>query len=284
MEQLQIEQNRPLEEGAKVFLSASEAEEYRAFKRQKRIREVETSFLKSEVSALSRGEGVSSLRFSVESAKRLNAFAVKVNPTGVALAKRLLSGSKTSVDCVVGGTGESFLKTKVFETKLARKSGAKEISLRPSLFAIKNGRFSEVKKEIKKVQKAAKKSTVKVIAERALCYNEILVLGKILSVLKGKFLSVEYFEGCEKLKRDLLDGCMLEVTGVKDAEVYRRLVSAGVERVVSDRAEELYHKLLDRAKERPVLEFEPPKAPVHTSSKEPLNVVADKKLLTGFDK
>lgn len=63
----------------------------------------------------------------------------------------------------------------------------------------------------------------------------------------AKFLTVEFFPDCGRLKRDLHDSCMLEVTGVETAGDYKTLITAGAERIGTSHAEEIYAELMKEA-------------------------------------
>ncbi len=69
-----------------------------------------------------------------------------------------------------------------------------------------------------------------------------------------KYLSVPNFAGCERVRMDLTDGCALEVVGVETGAEYRKLVEAGVARIVTDRAWEIYADWLREANERAVVQ------------------------------
>ena len=147
----------------------------------------------------------------------------------------------------MGGTGETLVKAKGYEAKLAVRSGAKEITLILCYSAIKSGRTGDTKREIKRVCRAARKAVVKVAADKTLTYAENLRLGKMAADCGAKFLTVEFFPDCGRLKRDLHDSCMLEVTGVETAGDYKTLITAGAERIGTSHAEEIYAELMKEA-------------------------------------
>ena len=230
-----------------IVLSPNEAEEYCEFKRQKRIAEVAAELAKSELYAAERDMGIGDLKKIADSAKRVKSAAVRVNPVHVPAMKNLLGASGVFIDCLVGGTGETLVKAKGYEAKLAVRSGAKEITLILCYSAIKSGRTGDTKREIKRVCRAARKAVVKVAADKTLTYAEILRLGQMAADCGAKFLTVEFFPDCGRLKRDLHDSCMLEVTGVETAGDYKTLITAGAERIGTSHAEEIYAELMKEA-------------------------------------
>lgn len=72
-------------------------------------------------------------------------------------------------------------------------------------------------------------------------------MGRFAADCGAKYLTVEFFPDCGRLKRDLHDSCMLEVTGVETAADYKALVAAGVERIGTSHAEEIYAELMKEA-------------------------------------
>lgn len=230
-----------------IVLSPTEAEEYCEFKRQKRIAEVEAALTKSEINAAGRDIFQSEIKKLADSAKRVKAAAVRVNPLHVSFLCGALQGSGAAIDCVVGGTGETTAKVKGYEAKLAVRGGAREITLILSYSALKSGRTGDTKREIRRVCRAARKAMVKVVADKSLTYAELLRVAKLASDCGAKYLSTEFFPDCGRLKRDLRDGCMLEVTGVETAADYKALIAAGAERIGTSHAEEIYSELLREA-------------------------------------
>lgn len=231
-----------------VVLSMAEAEEYRAFKKQKRMEEVRSMLSRSETEGAKRGVSVTELKRICDATLRVRAAAVRVYPNYLASAVNFLKGG-AKADCVVGGNGETTTKVKAYECKQARKLGASEITLVLSSAAFKSGRTGEIKREVKKVVAAARKRVVKVAAEGEWTRGELLKLAKLLSASGAKFLSVPYFDGVETLKKELGDCCMLEVTGVIDSTDYKTLAKAGVERIGTTAGEEIFALLMKEAEE-----------------------------------
>ena len=92
-----------------MFLSPQDAEEYRAYKRRKKVEEIMSAIAKSEASLLN-GEDPQRV---CERAIRLKQAAIKVPPSWLPKAKTYLGGSKVKIDCVIGGNGETLTKVKV---------------------------------------------------------------------------------------------------------------------------------------------------------------------------
>ena len=228
-----------------ILLSPAEAEEFCAYKRQKRISEVLSALTRAELSA---GQGISpaELKKISDAASRVNAAAVRVGPLCVAALKGM-PGFRAAVDCIVGGTGETLAKVKAYEARLAVRAGAGEITLVLSAALLKNGRTGDVRREIRRVSRKARRAIVKVRADKSMTAEEMLRIGRMASECGAKFLSVPFFPDCGRLKKELHDSCMLEVTEVETAADYKALIAAGVERIGTSHAEEICAELMKEA-------------------------------------
>lgn len=233
-----------------VFLTRKDAEEFRAYKRRKRMAEVTLAVSRSE-STLFAGEDVQRV---CERAMRLKQAAIKTPLSKLSVAKSYLGNAFVRLDCVVGGTGETLAKVKAYEARMAVKKGAKEITVpvTPSLFDA--CRYVEIRKELKRVKKSIGKAALKVRVERVNSPTSLSRIARISSEIGAKFFSVPYFVGCERLRLDLTGGCQLETTGVERLETYRTLVDRGVERIVTDKAWEIYNDWMREAQETPLME------------------------------
>lgn len=238
-----------------VFLSHADAEEYRTYKKRKKLTELSSAIARSE-STLMGGEDI---QRACERAVRLRQAAVKTPLSKISQAAFYLSGSGVKLDCVVGGTGETLAKVKAYETKLAVRK-AKEISLILTPSYLDGCRYGEIRREIKRVRRAAKKADVKVCVQKAYSPTVLARIARICSEMRVKFFSVPYFNGCERLRMDLMNGCQLEVVGVETGTEYRRLISAGIGRIVTERAWEIYTDWLREANEIPLppVQAQPP--------------------------
>jgi deoxyribose-phosphate aldolase len=219
-----------------VLLSKTEADEYRSYKRQKYLDVITAAMSKSQGSLLT-GEDVQKV---CERATRLCQQAVELPLSKFSQTAFYLGKNKVKLDCVVGGTGETHVKVKVYETRLALKNGAKEITLMLTPSLVDACRYGEIRREIKRVRRAAKRACLKVRIEKNYSPTIVSRLARICSDTGTKFFSVPDFSECEKLRMDLTRGCKLEVFGVQTLKRYRDLVGAGVERIVTNRAMDFY--------------------------------------------
>lgn len=219
-----------------VTITTQEAEEYCAFKKQKKMAEIMSAMRKT--TAVSKG--LMDVTGLCERALRLKMASVKTLPTVFLGYRDAFIRNHVRADCIVGGTGETFSKAKAYEAKCAVRLGASEISLVLTPSWIANCRYAEIKKEIKRVKRVARKSVVKACVLTEYPRETLLRLARVASEAGAQYFSIPYFSACETLKSELQDGCQLEVTGVKTLSDFKKLTSANVGRIVSSNVWELY--------------------------------------------
>ena len=234
---------------AQTALSAADIAEFRAYKRNKKLTELSAAIMRSEA-LLMRGEDTQRV---CERAVRLRQAAVKLPLTKLAQASYYLTGSGVKLDCTVGGDGETVSKVKAFETKLAVKRGASEITLLIAPSLLDCCRYGEIRREIRRVKRAAGKAKIKVRVERTGSLTALGRIARIASDLHAQFFSVPYFEGCERLRLDLTNGCLLEVTGVEKKAQFEELIRLGVGRIVTASAWEIYNDWVREANAPPAV-------------------------------
>ncbi len=239
-----------------VFLNGKDADEYRAFKRRKKMTEVALSIARSEGSLFC-GEDVQRV---CERALRLKQAAIRLPLSKIAQAKSYLANGAVKLDCAVGGGGETLSRVKAYEAKLAVKKGAKEITvpLTPSLFD--GCRYHEIRKELKVLKKAVGKAALKVRVEKISSQSALSRVARICSEVGAAYLCVPFFVGCERLRLDLTNGCLLEVYDVERMETFKKLTENGVERISTDKAWEIYNDWMREACETPILSPVNPKS------------------------
>lgn len=235
-----------------LLLTAVDIEEYYAYKKQKKIGEI--------MDALSKTEGVleetDDVPRAVERASRIRQVALRLTPTHFARSKGYFVRGKVAVDCCVGGDGEILPQVKAYEMKVARKMGAQELTavLTPSL--VDGCRYTELRKEMKLLKRAAGKRVWKVWVDKQYPYTTLMRLARLASEAGANYFSVPYFAGCEQLRYELYRGCRLEVLGVETLAELKKMTGAGVGRIVTARGYELYTQWMQEADK---IRYTPPK-------------------------
>lgn len=224
----------------KICLQGEEAEEFRAYQKRKKINEITTRIARSQAKVT----GAEDVQRVCERAKRLQQQAVLLPLTKLSQAKYYLSGSKVAIDCLVGGTGETTAKVKAYEGKTAVKSGAKEITLILAPSFVDCCRYSEIKREIKRVKRAIGRATLKVSVEKNYLTANVLRIARIVGEAGAKYFCVPYFSGCEKIRLELTGGCKLQINGVEDLSTFKTLSTLGIPRITTGNGWEIYNEWL----------------------------------------
>ncbi len=236
-----------------VTLTQKEAEEYCAYKRQKKISEIMMAMRRTE-SELSINESAVKL---CEQAMRLRQAAIKVSPSDLLARGEVLIKSGIRLDCIIGGKGETFASVKAYEAKKAVAAGAKEITLVLTPSLILSCRYTELRKEIKKVRKAAKKVTLKVRVDKIYPQATLERLARIAAEQGAQYFSTPYFAGCERLQTELSRGCLLEVSNIDSLVVFKEMAGAGIGRMLIKGAWELYSEWLKEVEKISVAREQP---------------------------
>ncbi len=228
-----------------VRLCGKEAEAYRLYKRQQRMSQL-TGALSRSATPIGLKDDIKRL---TERAARFRQAAVKVSPVAFLQVKGELAKSKVKLDCIVGGNGETATKVKAYEAKLAKKLGAKEVTLVLSPSSIFTNRYTEIRREIARVKRAARGATVKVWVDNKYPFPLLARLARLVSEMGAAYFCVPYFAGCERLRYDLFRPCGLEVEGVETLADFQKMAGAGVERIVTTRVSELHAEWLNEMEE-----------------------------------
>lgn len=251
------------EKEERVSITAHEAMEYRDFKRQRKRAEI--------LSAIARSEGVLSgnddAGRTAEYAAKLRQAAVLLTPSRLESVGKFFHRRAVATDCIVGGNGETLTKVKRYEARLAARLQAKEITLVLSPYQVTHCRYAEIRKEIKKIGRAARKVKLKVWIDNAYPRTNISRMARLCAETGVSYFCVPYFDGCESLRGDLSGGCKLQISNVQNLEQYRRLVAAGVGRIVTDRGWEIYGEWM---REVDKIDF-PQCGPIARAAEEPVD-------------
>ena len=132
------------DEGQSLVISKREAEEFCAYKKQKKLAEIN--------GAISRAELVFNGDTDAQSVcalmEKYRLASVKMPLTMLSLYGAFFIKRGVVCDCVIGGTGETLTDVKAREAKLALKYKAKEITLVLAPSAVRGARYVEIRKEI----------------------------------------------------------------------------------------------------------------------------------------
>lgn len=231
-----------------VVISEKEAAQFREFKRSRREAETELRLRKAIVDASRRETEKRALAHACGIAKKFRASAVAVSPVNVALCRRILQESGVGVICYVGGTGESLPAVKKSEAKKAFSHGAGEVRLVPCYSRLVAGDLPYLKREIKKVKKAAKKHALTLsLEDRALSREEVLTGVRAAVEAKADGVCVRGELSFLSAALEASGGMRVDVSLAENSEQFESLLRAGASRAGSacleGIAEELFQKI-----------------------------------------
>lgn len=237
-------------------LSAEEVAEYGEFKRVQREREITLTLKKLVLDASRRENDRASVKRACESAKNLNAIGVLTSPVNAAYACKQFPQTEErspSVIVKVGGTGESVIAVKKYETKKAVRQGADGIRLVPCYSALLSGEYNYLKREIKTVRRAVKRGTLMLALDDGAVQEKDVALGVRAAVAaRADGVSVRGDYDLVLAAVEAAEGkVFVEANGVQNAAQLKLLLRAGVLRAVTDNGDKLAEELRSSANEEP---------------------------------
>ncbi len=236
-------------------LAAEERREFEEFKRQKKIEEIRRLLRTIDHTMLKQTATSADIRKLCNEAKEYGFYSVCVQPVYVAACREFLRGCpQVKIACVVGfPMGENLTKTKVYETKQAVRDGADEIDMVICISAVKNGQFGYVRREIKKIVRAAHGRPVKVIIETSLLTRDEMVRAASCARDAGAAFvktSTGYFgegaraEDVRLLKETVAGKCQVKASGgIRTAERLKEMVAAGADRIGTSAGKDIAKQL-----------------------------------------
>ena len=225
--------------------TAEEAErrEFEAYKQEKKLEELHRLIGMIDHTLLRQTATKDEIKKLCAEAAEYGFCSVCVQPVYVSACYSFLKRApEVRIACVVGfPMGENKTETKVFETKRAVLDGANEIDMVICLSAVKNGNYGYVKRELKKVVKAAKGRPVKAILETSLLTRDEMLKAAaaardggaaFLKTSTGYFGGGATVEDIAALKQVAGEACSVKASGgIRTAEDVRRLAAAGADRI-----------------------------------------------------
>lgn len=226
-------------------LTAEEAAEFVEFRRTRRETEISVTLSRLILDASRRETDVAALRKACDTAKKLRANGVLVSPVNTAVARKRLMGSGVRLFCTVGGTGETLPAVKKCETKRALRAGCTGIRLIPCYSALFGKNFAYVKREIRRIVRAAGRCPVILsLEDHALGEEEVALAVRAASEAGAGGVCVR--GETQFLLRALSSASSrirVDCAGVENAEQLRLLLRAGASCLVTSCAEKVADEL-----------------------------------------
>lgn len=193
-----------------------------------------------------------------EEANKWNFFSVCINPSYVPFVKDRLSGlnSKVKICTVIGfPLGQTSTKQKIYETKLAIRSGADEVDMVINIPEFKLG-CTCVINEIRRVKQICGKRILKVIIETALLSDEEICKGTLVAI-EGRADFVKTSTGfstrgatvkdIEIMKKAACNKIQIKASGgIKQFSDMVALINAGATRIGTSRGVQLMEEWKQR--------------------------------------
>ncbi|WP_299110125.1 deoxyribose-phosphate aldolase [uncultured Tenacibaculum sp.] len=175
-------------------------------------------------------------------AKEYNFYAVCVNGSYVALAKKELEGTEVEVAAVIGfPLGAMTTEAKVFEAKNCIEKGASEIDMVINIGRLLDGQFDYVENEIKQIKEAIGENVLKVIFENCYLSKEQIKMVSQLAVNAGAdYVKTSTgfgtggatFEDVQLMKDVVGNKAQIKAAGgVRDAATAQKYIKMGVTRL-----------------------------------------------------
>ena len=224
-------------------IPVTEMEEFAAFRRRKKAEELARRLRMIDHTLLKQTATRADIRKLCDEARTFGFYSVCVQPVYVSACRIFLKNDpQVKIACVVGfPMGENVIPVKVYETKRAVADGADEIDMVICISAVKNGDYAYVKREVKKVVRAAQGRPVKVILETSLLTKEEMVRAACCARDAGAAFvktSTGYFGGgataddVRLLKQTVRGVCQVKASGgIRTAEDFAAMESAGADRI-----------------------------------------------------
>ena len=224
-------------------IPVTEMEEFAEFRRRKKAEELARRLRMIDHTLLKQTATRADIRKLCDEARTFGFYSVCVQPVYVSVCRTFLKNDpQVKIACVVGfPMGENVIPVMVYETKRAVADGADEIDMVLCISAVKNGDYAYVKREVKKVVRAAQGRPVKVILETSLLTKEEMVRAACCARDAGAAFvktSTGYFGGgataddVRLLKQTVRGVCQVKASGgIRTAEDFAAMESAGADRI-----------------------------------------------------
>lgn len=230
----------------------SDDEQYREFKRIKRLEEAKASVAKIECDCLSSFTDKVSLKETCKTANALGIGAVVVFPSYVkACVSYLGKDPQTSLVAAISYPfGEETTEVKVAAVKRAVKDGVDEVEVSAPMAFIKDGNWAYFKKECKKVKRAARLRAVRIVINCSLLNEKELIKACVTAADAGvNCLRLNSADGetVSKIKTALKGRSLIKAERADTASSYANLCVMGADVVSCTSAIELANYLLRQA-------------------------------------
>lgn len=236
----------------KETATLTEEEQYKEFKRIKRMDEAKASVLKIECDCLSPYTEKLSLKETCKTANTLAVGAIVVFPNYVKSCVNAL-GKDPQVSLIAAISypfGEETTEVKAAAVKRAVKDGVDEVEVCAPTAFIRDGNLAYFKKECKKIKKAAKNSAVRVTLDCAVLGEKELLKAAVTAADAGiNCLRLNGADGetVAKIKSAVKGKCLIKAEKADSATALANLCTMGADTVSCTQALNLAQYILKQA-------------------------------------
>lgn len=232
--------------------SANEDEQYKEFKRVKRLEEAKASILRIECDCISAYTEKTALKEVCKSANALEIGAIIVFPNYVkACVNYLGKDPKVSLIAAISYPyGEETIDVKATAVKRAVKDGVDEVEVSAPTAFLRDGNLAYFKKECKKIKSAAKSCAVRVAFDCALLSEKELIKSATVAADAGiNCLRLNNADGetISSVKSALKGKCLIKAEKAEGAPAFAKLCTMGADTVSCNSALNLAQYILKQA-------------------------------------
>ncbi len=236
------------------FSALTEEQQFLEFKRLNRIKEVKASVLKIECDCLSADCDKAFLKDICRRANTLEIGAIVVYPAFVKLCVSYL-GNDPKVSLIASVSyphGADTVEIKTEAIKRAVKDGVDEVEVCASSAVIRDGNWLYLKKECKKLKKAAKIRALRLVFDcKSLTEKELV---KACTIAADTGVNCLRLKGADSdlvttVKAALKGKCLIKADGAGDLSAFLSFSNVGADTVDCTRAFDLASYLIKSAEE-----------------------------------
>lgn len=230
----------------------TEEEQYREFKRLKRMDEAKASVLKIECDCLSPYTDKTSLKEVCKTANSLVIGAIVVFPNYVKACVNAL-GKDPQVSLIAAVSypyGEETTEVKAAAVKRAVKDGVDEVEVCAPTAFLRDGNFAYFKKECKKIKRAAKNCAVRVVLDCTILSEKEVIKAAVCAADAGvNCLRLNGADGdsVSSVKSAVKGKCLIKAERADSATSFATLCTMGADTVACNQALNLAQYILKQA-------------------------------------
>lgn len=230
----------------------TEEEQYKEFKRIKRMEEAKASVLKIECDCLSPYTDKTSLKETCKSANSLGIGAIVVFPNYVKACVNAL-GKDPQVSLIAAISypfGEETTEVKAAAVKRAVKDGVDEVEVNAPTAFLRDGNLAYFKKECKKLKHAAKNCAVRVVLDCTVLNEKEVLKSAVTAADAGiNCLRLNGADGetISKIKSAVKGKCLIKAEKADGAASFATMCTMGADTVACTQALDLAQYILKQA-------------------------------------